>query len=121
MTDQEWVLAHEYGQGCKVYMDKSSLTVRGDIVRVNIRHYLVPPGTDKRNQKPVREIVFDKEFDLDKRQARCHSITFTYMDRSVAEPLQIEPQWTDVDKGTLAELNYIRSLLGSRKKRWWHF
>ena len=121
MTDSDWELAHEYGQGCKVYVDKSSLTANGDIVRANIRHYLVPPGTDKRNQKPVREIVFDKEFNLDRKQARYHSITFSYMDGSVADPLRTEPQWTDADKGSLAELNYVRSLVTPKKKRWWIF
>lgn len=118
MNESVWELVHEYGKGCEVYVDKSSLTVSGDIVRAYIRHYLVPPGVDKRNQKPVREIGFDKEFDLEKGHARYHAMTFTYVDGSVAEPLPTQAQWEDADKGSLAELNYIRSLITPNKRRW---
>lgn len=121
MTEAEWEFFREYGGGCKVFVDKKSLSVSGDIVRVGIKHFLVPPGTDKRNQKPVREIVFDKEFDLDRAHARYHSITFTYMDGSVAAPLRTEPEWIEADKGSLAELNYVRTLVRPNKKRWWKF
>lgn len=121
MTEENWSLAHEYGEGCKVYADRNSLTANGHIARINIKHYLVPPGTDKRNQKKIREVVFDKEFDLDKKQARYHSIIFIYMDGLASEPMKAEPQWTDADKGTLAELNYVQSLVSPKRKRWWPF
>lgn len=121
MTDSAWELAHEYGEGCKVYVDRQSLSINGDFVRASVRHYLVPPGVDKRNQKAVREIVFDKEFDLEKLQARYHSIVFTYMDGSIADPLRAEPQWVPAEKGSLVELNYVRALATPSKKRWWLF
>lgn len=121
MAEPQWRLAHEYGQGCKVYVDTSSLTVTGSVARAKIKHYLVPPGTDKRNQKPVQEIVFDKEFDFDRKLSRYYSITFTYTDGVVAAPLQAEPQWSNADKGSLAELNFLQSLVTPKKKGWWPF
>jgi len=116
-VEANWELAHEYGQGCKVSVDINSLTLNDDIVRANVRHHLVPPGTDKRNQKPVQEIVFDKEFHLGNNRSRYHSITFIYLDGSVAEPLRAEPKWADADEGSLAELNYIRNSARLRSMR----
>lgn len=121
MTEPDWQLANEYGQGCKAYVDANSIDLAGNIARAKIRHYLVPPGTDKRNQKAVQEIVFDKEFDLSRILTRYYSITFTYTDGEVADPLQAEPQWTAADKGSLVELNLVRALSKPKKKRWWPF
>ena len=122
MTQYNWVLAHEYGQGCKVYADMNSLVLNGNIARVTIKHHLVPPGTDKRNQKAVQEISFDKEFDFERKKSRYHSITFTYTDGVVADPLQAEPKWLEVDQGSLAELNFLHSAaLPKKRKTWWPF
>lgn len=121
MTGSNWELAHEYGQGCKAYVDSGSLASKDGIVRVKIKHYLVPPGTDHRNQKPVQEVVFDKEFDLERKQTRYHSIMFIYTDGSIADPLRADPKWTPADKGSLSELEYVRSRVAPRRKRWWLF
>src|SRR5690606_14682862 len=98
-----------------------SITKTGNLIRADLKHYLVPPGIDKRSQKPVQEIMFDKEFDLDRKRTRYYNITFTYTDASTSPPMRCEPQWEDADKGSLAELNYVRSLVDTKKKRWWIF
>lgn len=121
MASRKWQLAHEYGEGCKVYVDLGSIIKTGSLVRADLKHYLVPPGTDKRNQKPVQEITFDKEFDLDRKRTRFYNITFTYTDGSTSPTMRCEPQWTDADKGSLAELNYVRSLVDTKKRRRWLF
>jgi hypothetical protein len=121
MNSNSWELAHEYGQGCEVFVDRGSIRSQGNRVRVNIKHHLVPPGTDNRNQKPVHEILFDKEFDLKEQQTCYHSLIFTYTDGSVAEPMLCEPEWVAADKGTLAELNCVRAIVSPGKKRWWLF
>ena len=119
MAEPRWLLANEYGQGCKAYADANSLTVSGSIARAKIKHFLVPPGTDNRNQRPVQEVVFDKEFDFDRKLTRYHSITFIYTDGAVAEPLQTEPEWAAAEKGSLTELNFVHSLASPKKKSWW--
>lgn len=121
MTASNWVFSHEYGQGCKVYVDKNSILKNGDIVCARIKHYLVPPGTDKRNQKQISEVIFDNQFNIDLNQVCHRSITFIYIDGIVADPLATEPNWAVAEKGALTELNFIRSLVSSRRKRWWPF
>lgn len=120
MTESKWELANEFDGG-KAYVDAITLVINGDLVRARIRVVAESPAFDKRNQQPIREVVFDKEFNLEKKQARCHSVTFTYTNGVVAEPLQMIPEWVVADMGTLIELNYIRSLTEPTKKRWWLF
>ena len=122
MSGEQWELAHQYGQGCRVLVDRASIEVSATNVRAIVRHELVPPATDNRNQKPASRIQFTNEYDTDRGLVRMHQLVFFYDDGTVSEPLSLASEWTRAEKGSLAELNCIKKLVTpEKKKKWWPF
>lgn len=111
MSAEHWELAHQYGQGCRVLIDRASLEISGAAVKAIVRHELVPPAIDKRNQKPASRIQFANEYDTDRGLSRAHRLIFLYDDGTVSEPLLLASEWTRAEKGSLAELNCIKKLV----------
>ena len=121
MSTQAWELVHEYGEGCKVYLDKQRLEVSGSTVKAFVRHYRVPPGEDKRNEKPVREIVFVNDYDTERNLTKPCALTFYYLDGTVSEMMTLVADWSPAQRGSLIELNFVKSLTKAKKRKWWPF
>ncbi len=59
----EWVVVNEFGDN-RTYVDRASLQRNGSMVMAKVRYALNPPGTDKRNGKPVKEMLMQEEYDI---------------------------------------------------------
>jgi len=108
MNTAKWQLVHEYGSGSKVYIDENSIKIDGHRVCALVRHTLDPLGFDKISQQPVKEILFEKEFDLSNQTSYYHSIQFTHENGNVTNPMPMQGEWSPADQGTSVELEYLR-------------
>ena len=124
LNDSEWVLVNEFGDS-KIYVDKASIQKSGSIVMVSVRYDLNPPGTDKRNDKPVKEMLMLEEYNISNGEFRLHNILFTYTDESLSEPLSVVPTWSTATAGNLKTLQFLQNqaakLAETNKSKWWKF
>jgi len=122
MNSELWELVLAYGQGCKALINLATLQRSGDLIKATVRHELVPPATDKRNEKQASRIQFVNEYDIERGLVRVHQLTFFYDDETVSEPLILESPWLPAADGSLAELTCIRKFLKPvKRKSWWPF
>ena len=122
MQNANWDLVHEYGERgeCKVFIDRGSIVENDDVIKAMFKHYLVPPGTDKRNQKLISEVYMPQEFDTSKNLVRMLEITFRYVDGTPNETLDVvQANWAEVEKGNLVELNYLKKRTATGYRKWW--
>ena len=107
----DWVVINEFGRS-KVYVDNDSIERNGASARLAVKYVLVPHGTDKRNGKPVKEMLLLEEYETRTGNFRVHRIVFTYADGEIALPLETEPVWVPASGGNEITLNYIRQRFG---------
>jgi hypothetical protein len=115
-TKAQWIVVNSFG-GSMTYVDRASIERNGELICASVRYALNPLGTDKRNGKPVKEMIMREEYDTSGGRFRVHSLQFIYADSSASEVLSLEPSWkpaTDGNKKTLEFLNaFIWSPPGS--------
>ena len=120
----EWALVNEFGDS-RTYVDRASLQRNGSLVVATVRYALKPPGTDKRNGKPVKEMLMLEEYDTSAGRFRVHRIYFTYADGTPSIPLSTELTWCAATAGNLKTLQFLCGLgtsgIEKQKPKWWQF
>lgn len=109
-NNPDWVIVMEFGSS-KTYVDRKSIDRRGAFIRVSVRYALSPMGTDKRNGKPVKEMLMIEEYDTTAGRFRVHSIQFVYGDDSASEPLSVEPAWNPATAGNQKTLEFLYNFI----------
>lgn len=109
----DWAVVNEFGDS-KTYIDRTSVVSTGTLVRATLRYALSPPGTDKRNGKPVKEMLMSEEYDVTGRRFRILSIQFLYTDGSASEPLTTDLAWRPATAGNATTLEYLRAFNAKR-------
>ena len=120
----DWALVNKFGDS-RTYVDRASLQQAGSLVMATVRYALNPPGTDKRNGKPVKEMLMQEEYDTKAGRFRVHRILFTYTDGTPSTPLSTEPTWCAATASNLKTLQFLRGLgttaTEKQKAKWWQF
>ena len=120
----DWALVNKVGDS-RTYVDLASLQQAGSLVMATVRYALNPPGEDKRNGKPVKEMLMQEEYDTRAGRLRVHRILFTYTDGTPSAPLSTEPAWCAATAGNLKTLQFLRGLgttvTEKQKAKWWQF
>lgn len=110
---KKWRVVNEFGE-CKTLVDESSIRTSGNRVRARVLYDLKPSGTDKRNNKPVRQMIMDEEYDLSQETFRVFQINFVYEDGSPCAPVKAEPTWKSATAGNKKTMEALRGLVASR-------
>lgn len=106
---KNWMLVNEFGDS-KVFLDTSTIKRNGNLAFVGILYDLNPSGTDKRNNKPVKQMINSEEYDLLSGTFRVHRIEFVYDDGGYSEPLITVPEWAEATAGNAKTLAVLRHL-----------
>ena len=107
--NSNWSVVNEFG-GSKTYIDRASIQKNGTLIRASVRYALSPPGNDRRNGKPVQEMLMSEEYDIAAGCFRIHRIQFIYTDGSASEPLSTEPAWKPAIAGNQKTLEFLQGL-----------
>lgn len=102
-----WSLVNEFGK-CKTFVDSRKITHLDKIATVPVKYVLDPPGTDKRNNKPVEEMHTVEQFNLLNSKMQTISITFIYQDRTESR-MDTDPNWIAVSEGYSKTFDYLVS------------
>ena len=105
-----WLIANTFGDS-KTYIDKTTIVSKGQLVAANVIYVLVPYGTDKRNNKAVKQMRMREEYDLSKGTFRVHSLAFVYDDDTDSAPLAADLEWKAANAGNAKTLEALRSYL----------
>lgn len=108
-TAHDWVVVNEFGNS-KCFIDKSRMEKQGEIVRVLVMYSLSPPGTDKRNNKPIAAMLNIEQYDLRARSFRLEQIVFQYTDGTESEPLRTDLEWKPATGGNQRTLEFLQGL-----------
>lgn len=103
----DWVQINEFGDSI-VFADRASIVSEGSLARLWVKYVLSPPGTDTRNNKPVKEMYMFEEYDTEAGLFRIHQIVFLYTDGEMGEPLGTEQEWTAATEGNKVTLDFLR-------------
>lgn len=106
---KKWMLVNEFGDS-KVLLDTSTVKRNGNFVCVDVLYDLNTCGTDKRNNKPVKQMINSEEYDLLSSTFRVHRIDFIYKDGRHGEPLITVPEWNEATAGNAKTLAVLRHL-----------
>jgi len=108
-----WAAVNHFGSST-TYVDITSIKRNSSsLVLARVRYALNPPGTDRRNGKPVNEMQTIEEYDTVKILFRVHVIRFIYTDGTASTPLSTEPAWKPATDGNLKTLEFLRSSYGN--------
>ena len=105
----DWALVNEFGES-KCFVDKNSIEKRGALVRALVMYSLVPPGTDKRNNKQAGTMLNIEEYDLRAGTFRIQQIVFQYTDGTESAPLSTDLKWKPATGGNQDTLMFLRGL-----------
>ena len=103
----DWVVVNEFGES-KTYVDRTSITRKDSLIRAWVKYALSPSGTDKRNGKPVKEMLILEEYDTAFTRFRVHQIVFAYEDGTMSDPLKGGPTWNPATAGNGKTLEFLR-------------
>ena len=82
-------------------------------MRARTRYELAPNGIDRRNNKLVKRLHMQEEYNLATRMFRVHQIDFVYADDSAGSPLLTEPEWQNATEGNAKTLAALKQLVGA--------
>lgn len=105
----KWQVVNEFGD-CKTLIDLASIEIDGRLLCVKALYDLKPSGVDKRNNKPVRQMLMLEEYDLETEQFRVFRIEFVYEDGSPNSILSTEPVWKPATAGHAKTLQALKKL-----------
>jgi hypothetical protein len=106
-TIHDWELVNEFGKS-KCFVDINSIEVHETCVRALVMYSLDPPGTDRRNNKEVSEMLNVEEYDLIAGQFRVHRIYFRYAEGGEGEPLGTDLAWKPATGGNQQTLTFLQ-------------
>jgi hypothetical protein len=112
-TSANWMLVNEFGHS-KVYLDAASIERAGANVRVIVRYVLNPQGVDKRDNRPVAEMLNLEEYEIESAKFRLLKITFVYGDATQSEPLLTDNTWKPATGGNEKTLNFLQQYFAGR-------
>ena len=108
----DWVVVNDFGSSV-TYVDRASIVRNGALICASVRYALNPLGTDKRNGKPVKEMLMSEEYDTLGDRFRVHSLQFIYADSSASELLSMEPAWKPATAGNKKTLEFLNACIWS--------
>ena len=111
-----WVQVNEF-EGSRTYVDRTSLVTTKLGAVAWVRYELHPPGTDKRNKKPISEMWLREEYDFQNTLFRLHRIILKYTDGSQDEPGIPGTAWHPATAGNRVTLDALRSIIPSASAR----
>ena len=88
----DWVLVTTFGES-ETFVDRNSIRKIGEVISVIVMYPLIPPGTDKRNNKNVSKMLNSEQYDLRTGYYRLLQVNFEYVDGDKSEPLYTQPEW----------------------------
>jgi hypothetical protein len=103
----DWVVVYEHDGG-KTYVDRASITRETSLIQALVRYATSPSGMDKRNGKPVKEMLALEEYDTASSCFRCHKIVFAYEDGTKSDVLLVELEWFPATDGYGKTLEFLR-------------
>lgn len=107
--EREWILVNEFGEN-RTYLDSSSIEEAQDHVSVDVLYDLKPSGTDKRNNRPVKQMRMREEYDLSQDRFRVRQIHFMYEDGTYSDTLGTSLEWNEASAGNAKTLMMLRAL-----------
>ncbi|MDP2787698.1 MAG: hypothetical protein Q8O79_06445 [Pseudomonadota bacterium] len=105
--EPEWAAVNKFGSST-TYVDLTSIKRNGSLVLARVRYVLIPPGTDRRNGKSVKEMLMAEEYETDTILFRIHEIQFVYTDGAASDSLSTEPAWKPATGGNFKTLEFLR-------------
>jgi hypothetical protein len=94
----DWFVVNEFDGG-KAYVDRASVTRESTLIRAPVKYVTDTPGIDKRNGRPVKEMLILEECDIASSCFRIHEIIFTYEDGTKSDALLGVLEWRPATGG----------------------
>lgn len=109
---ESWILVNEFN-GSRTFVDRDSISAHKHLVAADVIYLLRPYGTDKRNNRGVKQMHMREEYDLSKDRFRVHRLVFVYDDDTLSQQLDASAEWKPAADGNQKTLLFLKRLAGT--------